>query len=203
MTVGTIFRDRSSKTIASYDWYDAGLGSGYKRFYLGATTNSAATEYFLTNEKIASTRVASTLIVKNTSTELNFDLTYNNIVRISGAAVMNFTFYNGAGASGHAHVTVYHVSTGAVETSLGTVQTETLTSVGAQYYQLCLKIALTEKSFGVGDKLRIEVILTETTNVDNVAIWFDPAGRTTFTEEGTGATIDSSFAIDIPFRIDL
>src|SRR3990167_5093806 len=155
------FRSGGGDNQFSFDWFDYAAGAGYKTFYCCAGKDNSAAQYFLTTQTIASDN-------DNTNTgnlgvgtvEVNFDITFNNPLTIAAADC--FIQFTGnaiaASDSGYVIATIYHVNAAAVETSLGTVQSSTVTSVGGGSIQRkSMKAALTKKSFGIGEKLRAEI----------------------------------------------
>ena len=197
------FRRSGEGAVASYDWFDFASGAGYKRYYCAGAYETTNPKYFLTTNSNIDGDYDNLSI--STSSDLDFDITFNTPLTIAGAdAIFNWTIYLvNAAATSSVAINVYHVTSGGTETSIGTATSKTFTASGAGYIRQCLKFGLTQKSFGVGEKLRINVIWTETDASANIRLFFDPASRQSVTEGGTGATITTDFTCDIPFRIDL
>lgn len=188
----------------SYDWFDFAAGAGYKRFYAAACDISGSTLYFLTSKQIDGDVTARSVTITNTNTELNFDITFNSPITIATSeAVINWTTQQSNGASVYAIFTFYHVDASSTETSIGTVTTSTRNAGADVNDRRLTKVSLTQKSFGVGEKLRLEVKFYTSGAGKNATIFYDPASRQTFAESATGATIGSDLTIDVPFRIDL
>lgn len=202
MAIPTIFTERGDDITALYDWYDAGLNAGYKRFYAGITTDSVSTKYFLTTKTFDGDETSAEpwqVLVKNSNTEVNFDLEFNQPVVIKGEALINYTRDISANGSSYTIFTFYHVN-GSTETSIGTITTSTDGTTSQLIFRRQAKVTLAQTSFGVGEKLRIEVKMYETGN-QNAYWYFFNGGRYTKTETGTGATITSDFIIDVPFKL--
>ena len=208
-----IYFRRTSPKIASYDWVDFTSGAGYKKFYGACAINAGPTKsYFLTTKVIdsATGSGAMGLTTRGIGTwaagaggdiDIDFDITFNVPAYVATAtAMLNYTFWNDGTASTTATINVYHVSTGAVETSIGTITGATQTTDDA-YYRECFKIALTGKTFGVGEKLRLNVILTNLAATGIIIIYHDPSSQITVAEAGALRTIGTDLVFDVPFRI--
>lgn len=199
MVVPIVYRKQGEGTIATYDWYDFGSSLGYKRFYAGANDDAGGAKYYLITQQIASDYTKCVITASGGGgTEANFDVMFNRPTTIKGDALVNYTARTAGGGGVTVQVIIYHVTSGGVETQLGTA-THAGVAAATQYRQ-CLKIALTQKSFKAGESLRLCVIAVggATDYID-----IDPAARRTFVETGTGANIYSDFFVDIPFKIDL
>jgi hypothetical protein len=209
MAIPTIFTKEAPSAISSYDWFDSAAGAGYKRFYAAGCNINGSTLLFLSSKVIAadldgSANIAHYTSVQNTNKEVNFDVTFQNPVMIAGGeAIINYTTEGAAGYQAYTIFTLYHVNGAGTETSIGTVTTSTNGVAGAaQYLRRLTKITTTQTSFGIGEKLRLEVKMYETAN--HAAQWFyDPSSKQTWTESGSGATIGTDMVIDVPFKIDL
>ena len=199
--IPVVFRSGGGNVISSYDWYDTGLGAGYKRFYPASYINGASTQvYFMTSKLIDGDNGATGLAGNNNVTEVNFDITFQNpMVVAAGTAIINFTVYSAGAVNKTVDFTLYHVDASAVETSIGTVQSSNANGAGA--YRKLVSITTTQKAFAIGEKLRLECIFT--VGAGAATLYFDPLGRQTYTEAGTGGTIGTDMIVDIPFRIDL
>lgn len=197
------FQFSNEGAVASVDFYDFASRAGYKVFYPVVTQDSVSKKYALSTQVVDGDYNISYLTVNNTNTEINFDLTFTNPVIIMGEALINYSQLVGAGLAVHCKFTVYHVSVGGTETSLGTIDSNTLTAGGVtEYHRRLAKITLTARNIGVGEKLRLEVIYYSS-GAGNSTIYFDPSSRQTFTETGTGATIGSDMVFMPQFKIDL
>lgn len=200
-----IFRGAGGDNRFNFDWFDYAAGAGYKTFYCCAGKNDSGAQYFLTTEQIASDNDnLSTGALGVGTVEVNFDVTFNNPVTIAAAdCLIEFTGNaNAANDSGYVIATIYHVNSAAVETSLGTVQSATITSAGgASMQRKSMKVALTKKAFGIGEKLRAEIQFVVSNA--SVTFYYDPSSRTALTEGGTGASIPSDIRINVPFVVDL
>lgn len=190
--------------VASYDWKELQGDVGYIRYYLGASRKTGPTsEYFLTNQQIASDNEVTTINTQNSGSpqDIDFDITFGNVGTISGTAIFNFITQTSAATSTlDITINIYHVTAAGVETSIGQVILPQQTA--SKNYKRCAKATLTEKNFVIGDKLRINIV-TANTGANIAYIWIDPSGRQTLTETTTSATINSVFSADIPFKINI
>lgn len=199
------------QAIASYDIQDILNGLGYEQFYLCAFTDSSATTYAM----IANTIYGDPKIIsgtQDTTQTFTFDSSIFNTPRtVKGTLYCDFSLMvdhaSGQNAgTGYVVVTLYHYD-GSTETSLGTAQTDTVSlgsSGGAR--EKALKFALTEKTFAVGDRIRVKVQVnssggTSGTSVTRVGV--DPRNRT-YTAVSPGQvsfdTQHTTFNIYVPFK---
>lgn len=203
MPVPIVFR-RGGEQNTTFDFYDVASGAGYKRFYCSVSNLTAGNAYYLTDQVNASP-VTYELVQAPVAwgfEEFNFDLEFNKTLTVKGDAIFKCITHNEEHTSSYVVVTVYHVSTGAAETSLGTATSSTVSTAdtveSTQYVNL--KCALSLKTFNKGEKLRVEVkfycLDIEGGFENDMAIYFNPLGTVV---DG----LDSSMTIDIPFRIDL
>jgi hypothetical protein len=206
--IPVIFRSGASPQIATYDWYDAGLGSGYKRFYCGATFLSGANaQYYLTTKQhegdysVSGANTVYQQVVRNNNTTINFDLTFNNPAVVKGEMLIRYCKGWNNGSQNFTIFNIYHVRN-AVSTLIGTVTTNTDNNPASSVFRRLAKVTVSQKAFAKGDILRISMKMVEYGNQD--ARWdFLVGGRVTATENGTSATVDNEMYIDVPFRIDL
>ena len=146
--------------------------------------------------------------------DVDFDLTAFNLPRtLKGTAVINVPFAVQSEANSTTHnafviVNIKHVDSGSTETSLGTAQSDTITSPssagGITQKVAAVTIALTERHFKKGETLRITVEgWVNVAGLSGITIGHDPQNRdgarlTPSTEEVTTQMI-----ANIPIRIDL
>lgn len=201
MVMSVVFR-KLSELSPTYDWFDFTSGVGYRTYYACAD-NASSAAYFLTTSVIPSsaTNARRYLEAQNNTQDRDFDLQFNFPVTLKGDMLVYYSQSIANGGSGAVTITAYHYD-GSTETSIGTTTAATRTSAGAEYYRDSLKIALTERSFAIGEKLRITLSITETAN-QAYDVYHDPESRATFTETTTGATIGSNMAVCVPFKVDV
>lgn len=197
------FRSGSGNITFNVDYFDYASGAGYKAYYPAGSYQGGAAAYFLT----ADTGVYSAYGYNYSggNSDVDFDLTFNNPATIADAeCIINFTVnINGADAdAGNITWTVYHVSTGAVETSLGTATLAVSDGNPSNWKKHCVKFALTSKAFAVGEKLRINLVTATTAAGGIDGVYYDPAGRATAVD-ADGYTISTRCSIAIPFKIGL
>lgn len=195
-----VYRQSLSNLLFNVDYTDYIAGAAYKRFYFLGVDDSVGKKYVLT---IDSTIPADrdNYFIGGNGTDIDFDIEFKNPAAITSAdATISYTVKSGANAFIVAW-TIYHVTAGAVETSLGTVTDTTTTAT--EEARRTVKLPLTAKKIGVGEKLRVNVVITASDSAGNTHMFIDPSGRATVTEASTGATINSQSYINIPFKIDL
>lgn len=194
------FRQGTGNLSFNVDYFDYASGAGYKKYYLAGSKDSVSSKYFLTAD--------SSLISDNDNMEVagnaqdkDFDLTFNNPAVIANAeATINYTVeMNGLDGDTFAVTwTVYHVSTGSTETSLGTVTDYTSTDGNpANYREKCVKLTLTEKPLAIGEKLRINAV---TAMSGSGKFYIDPSGTRSFTDNQS-RTVTTRATINMPFKI--
>lgn len=199
MVMPTPLGNVGTQSIASYDYFDYAANAGYKKFYGVGAKDSVGLKYFLTNQTMDSHVSNIYTQITSGSSTLNFDLTFNNPATIAAAdCYINFTNYLATSSTGYMIFTIKHVR-GGVETTLGTVQSDTRTTAGStDTLRMLVKATLTQKDFAIGDILRISATLTGGT----YRLWHD-TGRSGTTENSTGNNVSTSLVINIPFRIDI
>ena len=198
--VPIVFRSGSGNLTFNVDYLDYAQNAGYKRYYACGGEDSAADVYFLTTKQLYSSNSLVWTAAGNETKDLDFDITFNNPVYVA-AADLSCSFTQMALSSCYTIITIYHVTSGGTETSLGTKTTKTRTG-GSSIYRECLKIPLTAKGFAVGEKLRLNVQFVDT-DAGNSKIYHDPASGLTLTETATARTVNTDFYIDVPFRVDI
>src|SRR3990167_10347556 len=197
-----VFRSGSGDARFSFSWFDFATGAGYKTFQCVGGNSSGGATYFMSAGDMDSD--GNNMSINTSGTTLTFDITFNNPVTIAAAdAFINWTDYlPGASKTSSIVFTVYHVDLAASATSLGTATSDTRTSGGtASTSHRLLKAALTKKSFGIGEKLRVTVAWTHNDS-SNSQLYYDSMG-TTVSESGTGRTVPKSMTVDIPFVVDI
>lgn len=210
MPLPVTFRNTGENIIASYDWYDAGLGAGYKKFYAACSvasgaavaSTSAVAQYYLTSQPVDSDYEQKSLSVNDGTSEVDFDLEFQNPQIVKGEALVNYSVAQNTGTT-HTTFTFYHVNLAGTETQIGQTLTSDTSEGEAFEVRRLAKITLAKTHFAIGEKLRINVSFF--TNATTATIWFDPGSRETLTEGGGAGTIviGTDMTIYIPFRIDL
>jgi hypothetical protein len=210
MAVPSIFSEKGSQAIASYDWLDITSGTGYRKYYACSAQDSASTKYFLTTRTMDANPITVGLSTSNVAglfSDTDFDVSFAVPAMVKGTALVNLTHYLNTTNTESIVVNIYHVSLTAVETLIGTATTVELVTTGSETHNReCLKIALTQKHFGVGETLRLNIIQNGRKNAagsSTVSYYTDPSSRTSLTETGTGTSLKSDLVLDVPFKIDL
>jgi hypothetical protein len=201
--------------VASYSWADIADGSGVVGFDGFVSVNSTTTAYHINSNPLNTG--ARAIVTTNTSntTAYNFDaLPFNTPRTIKGSASITFTHavFGGASGAGKTNIVtigVYHYD-GTTETLLGSAVSPTVTSIENVLVVATrqLVISLTQKSFKIGETLRIKVTMDWAGGAGNYTHYFgtDPLNRNSETYQSlttTAANNPSYFKINIPFRIDL
>ena len=185
----------TENTIATYDYFDAIAGVGYRKFYPMIYENSTTVSYALVNDN---SLVTPTRGKKITATgNYDFDITTNTPLTISGDATFNY-FLSIAGGSFSGTGTIYHVTSGGTETQLGTVTFLAGVSGQAMY---CVKITCTQKSFAIGEKIRFSIDCTIGATAE---LSIDPASLASVAENAggiTGRTLPLTSILILPFKV--
>ncbi len=185
--------------VVTFDWEDIFKGIGYISYFCGISQDTGGVAYFFSSQ-IQESQPPSEA-ANATPKDLDFDLDFDAEEDIEGLFLINFTQRPGSsGAAGTCNtaITIYHVDSGASETSLGTAQTATRSGSGT-FYRENLQINISRQHFSPGEKLRINVIFTGSANSADLPI--DPASSLTFTDT-FGRTVGSDFIVQVPFKIE-
>ena len=192
---------QAAPLLFNVDFFDFISGAGYKRFYLAGLEDSVGQKFLLTNDTGLSADENNARLLGTTDTD--YDITFDNPVTIAAAdASISYTvFASGAGGQSMTIVwTVYHVTSGGTETSLGTVTDTGSDGVGGNaWYRRSVKLALTSKRINKGEKLRVNVAATQT--AATFGYYIDPSGLTV--TGGTGGSASPTADINVPFVLDL
>ena len=146
--------------------------------------------------------------------EKNFDFTFETAAHVKGDLFVSITIYtNGSASNAVDNVTtieIFHVDSGATETSIGTQQTMATLNNPSQLVQDEARHTATfdiNKVFKKGEKLRIEVIstLTNSGNANNeVGFYADPAARNFILVDQHQVTgLTSQLKVLVPFPLNL
>lgn len=181
--------------IASYDWYQTLSDIGYQNFYLMKIKSTTATSYILTNQLTYADRYC----IEETTSDKDFDLTVLKPCTLKGDLIVLLSFRCPSGTPVITG-TLYHVNGAGTETSLGsgTISAE---AVGEAYNHMrLLKFTLTEKSFGIGEKIRLNLTWSSVTH-----IYLDPSNRNEIKEGpvSSGSALMQSTQVFIPFKVEL
>lgn len=199
MAVPNYFQTEKTANVL-YDYADITSATGYKTFYLGASQNSSTTDYIITTKAL---RSFPATVATTSSSEYNFDYEFNVPAIIKGQAFMNVTAQIAGISSGYFVARIIHVNLAAAETVLGTYTSPTNSNgssvTRAERYMCFWNVP--ETNFGVGDKLRIEITLSESAS-GTYAMYIDASNMEPYTDSYT-RTFPTSAILDLPFKIDL
>jgi hypothetical protein len=212
------------ETVPTYNAIDAALGVGYATYYavhshgskfLSPTptdSDSGQGSYLFTD---ATETGASNVYVK--LIDYDYDLLFKTPQVVEGVATVSFTvgIQDNASAehTGYYVITLYHVSVGAVETSIGTYGSDSagfiLNNSGVDKdYRRTYDITCTKTSFNVGEKLRLSVhVYGKTSNgaflLDH-RLYHDGSNRQA-SDNGDGilTSHDTDIVVNVPYRINL
>jgi len=216
---------KSSPFSYSYSWTDTLQGQGYILYYPTICTTSAAGDasttltYSLNTSKIDSGTSYTSLsygtnnAAYQAAKDMDFDLAVQYPAVIGGSSNVNVTISGTSDTVGqpcymYVKINVYHVSTAAVETLLGTADSVRCTGTNGseKYHRLAIPVTLVTKNFVSGEKLRVNIIwyMKSANGVANASgyIYCDPSNNSTYTDTD-GRTIGSDIIITMPFKIDL
>jgi hypothetical protein len=203
-----------SPVLSSYDWLDITSGCGYRRYY-ACSSDVAGITYFLSARELdAPSRdwyIQANINVGAAAKiiDLDFDIEFKVPAVIYGDAFINLTYAVTTQAnvdSTYVVIRVYHVTSGGVETEIGTSTTDTKAWGAAvpYYHRECVKVALSKKHFAKTDKLRLTV---EGWGGDNTGgkmiIYHDPTSSKTYSDFSDSRTIGTNLIFDCPFQVNL
>lgn len=197
MTIARQF-SKTSPIQFQVDYIDSLAGVGYVRFYpagVGIGENTW-TGILTTDSTFPSDEDSGGEYYKIiASKELNFDYDVEKPFTIANKEC--YFIWSGSRGDNNVGVvwTVYHVSSKGTETSIGTVTGDTIAA--ASIVRKCSMVKLTKKVFKKGEKLRINAVMTVSSNS---FIKIDPAGSTT-ASSWRGATVKYNAEVLIPIVI--
>jgi len=200
-----------SQEIASYNFVDLVRRTGYITLYGAEAQDASGTGYTLFEQVIANTSESDAYTQTSTSTDIDFDKTFAVPIVLNGDLILEYCStakIDGAGQTGTATTTVdiYHVDTGATETSISTQVVHVVNNTqgsGAEIAGMATIIMpITNQLFKVGETLRISINLARAggTGGNNYArLWHEPQDVST---KPTGGYCTSlSFKVGMPVKI--
>lgn len=96
-------------------------------------------------------------------------------------------------------VNIYHVSLAAAETLIGTFVC--ISRNDGSYYRECMQIPVSQKSFAIGEKLRVNIVMTG--DADGGKHYYnDPTSPLTVVDD-RGRTVGTDLTVDVPFKINI
>lgn len=230
MAVPTIFSERSSKPIATYNYTDFSEGVGVVEFYAGQTKDSSSTKGRLDRNVFRpcgvyrSTRVACSDAAFTKKIDLDFDTSTLNIPKsLQGTfmATVPLTIngkWSDDNAQAYLVVNLIKVGTdGTTETNILTITSATIDNSGTlhdnKYITFTGQVPLT--FINTGEKIRITVEvwgkwISGTSGVIGLMTAYDPynaevpaIGTASSSEYCTFAAGYTQMQFFVPFRIDL
>lgn len=211
------FRKASENQIATYDFFDALQQVGYKTFY---GTKDESGNYRLITTQLDSIITYFEILGGTTSGEINFDVTFNQAATIKGDLFFQATFTVKSDASHNNQATptvrILKVDSSNAESTIGTLVNITTfqanTGNNTVGYRALIDFNIAETNFGVGEKLRIEVILNKSDNDSTSAarVYHDPTSRTTlgssivnagYANDASITSATSDLLVVVPFKV--
>lgn len=210
----------SENAVASYNYTDMAEGTGITIFNLVGTTG----DNILTSQTVYADRIEEESADTSTTSDyvkifdVDYDLSAFNMPKtIKGTGLLNFSqFGQGSGdeTSSWYFTIVVKKYDGSTETSIGTVNSSTLTATGVHTTSNLelLPISLTQTHFAIGDILRVTVEgyikdigwISGGRNTLKIGIGQDPMNRDgTYLTPSTDTGEITINKIYIPFKLDL
>ncbi len=186
---------KSAEVLSTYDFFESILGTAFIKFFLLGTKDSAGLKYHLTTDSSIGSHGENLRIVDG-GINIDFDIPVELPFKILARdAIISMSSERISGADKTLTYTVFHVTSGGTETSLGSVITEdiALNKRGRR----AMKISMTEKRFKKGEKLRLNVTASAA-----MTAWWDPVGRLSIVEQiGGNATTNSQAVLLLPIEV--
>jgi len=210
----------SESAVASYDYTDVAEGTGVTIFNLvGATGDN-----ILTKETVYADKIEEEIAITDTTSEyvkvfdVDYDLSAFNMPKtIEGTGLVNFSQY-GSGSGDETSCWYFTIVVkkydGSTETTIGTVNSSTLSATGNHLTTNLelLPITLSKTHFAIGDILRVTVegyikytgFLSGGPNKLKIGIGQDPMNRDgKYLTPSSDDEMITASKIYIPFKLDL
>ena len=198
----------ASPMLVNFDFVEFASGTGFVDYYLMSTKDSTGTGYILDSNqnKTATQKSAGAYSAIGTPIDVNFDVLFNKTLTVKGKAITAITHFNDQDGStrtstSNMTINIIHVR-GAVETVIGTVQSEDVSGSGVPSGKGITQIQLTQKTFKRGDTLRVNIVIEVTatggSGVALVGFMHDPTGAAAASPY---ASLDSKSLLRLPLRI--
>lgn len=203
MVVPIRYREAPEQQV-QIDWVDFATGVGYKTFYMAGTADSGGTRTILTTDSSLICD-GSEFRIGGNGTDVDFDVEFRKPATI--AAENAFISYTStlSGSNSSAFTCawiIYHVDKSGVETSIGSITDSTISDGDPTVKRrMTCHTALTKKTFGVGEKLRLNCIVSSNISESGGHFYIDPKGTISVIGQD-GRTIPSTATITVPFVID-
>tara|TARA_R100000789_G_C3015853_1_gene152411 strand:+ start:389 stop:949 length:561 start_codon:yes stop_codon:yes gene_type:complete len=177
----------TSQVLANYSYTEIASGLGFIQFFL---TQSENDEYNLFDRATYTNKPS----IQNNDTFVFNTSTFNSTRTLKGEALIEFSCHNGASGTTK-NLTInstLEVVKNGVASTVGTFQEVNDSFNSNTFYVRSSKATLTETSIGLGDSLRLTLVLTG--HVSYGKIFIDPAVTT------SGALGTSK--LNVPFKIE-
>lgn len=186
----------TSPTLVNFDFTDRLAGNSYITFY--PTIANTGSEIYYLSRQVMDSQDNNIEVQGTATTTYDFDTTFDVAAIIKGNAYFNYSTASGGGSTITVTVTVYHVDSGATETSLGSASSPA--RAGGVIARENIKIALTEKNFAVGETLRFEISIGHV-GANPSKLYADPSSINSLTETVStpNRSIGTDFVSKIPF----
>ena len=216
-----VFRNTNEQSIATYDFYDLAVRTGYKTFYGMSVRVAGATAYVLTPNGTLKGYDWGGSAFYNGAGDLDFDLEFTKTIVVEGTlsvtSPLAHSTTSGAVLVVASDVTgiIYKVAVGGAETQIGTTATATLSrscnavtgSANVQMSFFCFSVDMPKTSFSPGEKLRLNITTSNPGAGRGIIIMHDPSNsgyfvksNSTYPEESVPC---SRLSLELPVRVDL
>ncbi len=197
----------ASPTAINLSYLELSTGTVFQTFYLA---DDEQPTYFLTSNTMYSHAGYAVIANEASAGEQNFDLLTQTPFTVGGQCIVNLglilrTLSTGATVATTLTIRILHVTAGATETSLGTASVAYSATVGSAtglWQNFAAKINLTDKVFGKGETLRLEVVATAPGTNKQILTYCDPANRLDINTSAFGATTYSNSKMIVPIKTD-
>lgn len=218
-TLPVNFPSPPSNSLATYDYFDSASGTAYKVYYgvcqffspsalaPYATSNP---QYFLLDSNatdLYSYDDSNGISTSTTTTAtINFDTAPFKEARVvSGRVFINFLCVNGVASTTNCTFSArLYKYDGSTETAITALQTldfngnnapAAAMSANAKINFMCGVDTTDDTLIGVGDKLRLKVVLTNV-DAETITVYHDPLGRDTISD----TDFSTRLKVKVPFR---
>ena len=186
--------------------------------YLELSTGTVFQTFYLADDETPAYSLSSNVfygqdgfvVLGGGNLEKNYDLLTQTPFTVGGQTIVNIgLLLRNTGPSQIVATTltirILHVTAGATETSLGTASVAYSATVGSAtglWQNFAAKINLTDKVFGKGETLRLEVVATAPGTNKQILTYCDPANRLDINTSAFGATTYSNSKMIVPIKTD-
>lgn len=198
MGIPVNYRKANEQVQANYSYTDIASGLGFSNFYGFTAKDETTGVTYNLGESVYSHTTNTPSTGVNTIT-MNFNSSVFALPRtVKGTALINFTYYRVLTGTGTYFYVQLKKVNGTTETNLtSNLQILSEASAGG-YYEVCMKLPLTETTIKKGEFLRLTIAMTsDRAGGGDVVLYHDPAGR------GAGSTYSTILNLKVPFKIDL